>query len=310
MWAQGVGSRGLLAAAVLVAVLGGGAATGHVRADRAFASHSSPCGRPGPNLRIEHVVVIAFENHSYKQILGPSAPSSYFKTLAAQCGVASNFQAAWFPRSLPNYLAVTSGRVPITEDCTPGLGCSTPDRNLFTELGRNQWRAWAESMPAPCYKKNTAEFVPRHVPPVYYTRILHKTCLMDVRALPPQLPPVKRAFVWVTPNLQHDMHNGTPAQASAWLQGFLDGSGGLLRSRAYTSGHTALFIWFDSASGTGKVTTPIPLIVVSPHTPHHVFDRVLNDYDVLHAWQAIFRIGCLAQSCRFGGLGRLYHLVG
>ncbi len=275
----------------------------------AVAAGSSPCGRPGPNLRINHVVVIAFENHSYQNILGPTAPSSEFTTLAAECGSASDFHAAWFPRSLPNYLAVTSGRVPLQADCTPGPACSTPVKNLFLEVGRSQWRAWAESMPSPCYTSNTSAFVPRHVPAIYYTRILHRTCVADVRPLPAQLPPVKRQFVWVAPNLQHDMHNGTPAQASAWLQAFLSGPHGLLKSSAYTSGHTAVFIWFDSPSSTGSVTTPIPLIVISPHTPHRVFSRRLDDYDLLHAWQAILHVGCLATSCRAGGLGLLYHLT-
>ena len=42
------------------------------------AADASACGHRGHS-RITHVVVIAFENHSYAQVLGRHAPRSYFK---------------------------------------------------------------------------------------------------------------------------------------------------------------------------------------------------------------------------------------
>src|SRR5437667_2635720 len=84
---------------VAVAVAAGGG-TGAVAA-------GSPCGHKTRAPSWNHIVVIAFENHSYRQILGKSAPPSYFKTLAAECGSAVDYTAVHFPRSLPNYLAAT-----------------------------------------------------------------------------------------------------------------------------------------------------------------------------------------------------------
>ena len=89
-----------LAAAAAMAIGGG-----------ASAAAASPCGHLRRAPAWHHIVVIAFENHSYNQILGKSAPASYFKTLAGECGSATDFTAAHFPRSLGNYLAATGGRV-------------------------------------------------------------------------------------------------------------------------------------------------------------------------------------------------------
>ena len=106
--------RAVAVGAAVVVATGGSAA---------FAS--SPCGHTTRAPAWRHVVVIAFENHSYGQILGRSAPASYFKTLAGKCGSAIDYQAAHFPRSLPNYMAATGGRIVTTSDCLPGPGCES-----------------------------------------------------------------------------------------------------------------------------------------------------------------------------------------
>jgi hypothetical protein len=38
---------------------------------------TSPCGPTRTVPRITHIVVIAFENHSYASVLGPSAPDTW-----------------------------------------------------------------------------------------------------------------------------------------------------------------------------------------------------------------------------------------
>ncbi len=82
--------------------------------------------------------------------------------------------------------------------------------------------------------------------------LLARVCRADVVPLPSHRLKLRRRFTWIVPNLQHDMHDGSPAQASAWLRSFLGGTHGLLHRRPYTRGHTAVFIWFDSASQTGR----------------------------------------------------------
>ena len=272
------------------------------------AAAGSPCGhvRRAPSWR--HIVVIAFENHSYGQILGSSAPPSYFKTLAAECGSATDYQAVHFPRSLPNYLAATGGRTVTTSDCLPGPACSSGGGNIFSQVGGRRWRTFAESMPTPCDPTDTSLYVPRHVPAVYYTRIPHRVCVRDVVPMPAHPLRLRRSFTWIAPNLQHDMHDGTPAQASAWLQSLLGGSHGLLHRHPYVDGDTAIFIWFDTASGTGTVTTPIPFIVISPSTPAGLVGKAFDHYSALRAWESMLHLPCRRGACHSGGLRRAFHL--
>src|SRR6185503_14988195 len=134
--------RPMLLACVATAAL---AATSAVAlAVPAPAAASSPCGHLSRAPAWRHIVVIAFENHSYKDILGRDAPPSYFKTLAAKCGSAVAYRAVHFPRSLPNYLGATGGRTVTTADCVPGPGCQSTRANIFSQLGGRNWRMFSE----------------------------------------------------------------------------------------------------------------------------------------------------------------------
>src|SRR5947209_1558304 len=66
---------------------------------------------------VDHVFVIAMENHSFSEIVGsPSAP--YTNGLLASGALATNYHAVAHP-SLPNYLALTGASTfGIGTDCT------------------------------------------------------------------------------------------------------------------------------------------------------------------------------------------------
>jgi phosphatidylinositol-3-phosphatase len=213
-----------------------------------------------------------------------------------------------FPRSLGNYLAATGGRVVTTSDCTPAPGCSSSGASIFSQVGALHWRTFAESMPKPCYPNDTSSYVPRHAPAIYYTRIPRAVCRSDMVALPSRAIKLKRTFTWITPNLQHDMHNGTLAQASACLKGFLGGTHGLLHRQPYTRGHTAIFVWFDSPGGGGTTSTLIPFIVISPSTAHTLARKPLNQYSALRGWEAMLGLHCLANACHANGTRIPFHL--
>ena len=288
----------LVRAGVVALVL---ATIGAVGGQVSTAAAAGPCGQVRRAPAWHHIIVVSFENHSYKDILGRGAPRSYFKTLAGKCGSAANFTAAHFPRSLGNYLAATGGRVVTTSDCTPGPECSTGGPNIFSQVGGLHWRTFAESMPTPCNPRNTSLYVPRHAPAIYYTRIPRSVCRRDMVPMPGHALKFKRTFTWIAPNLQHDMHDGTLAQASRWLQGFLGGPHGVLHRRPYTRGHTAVFIWFDSGGGSDSVRTPIPFIVISPSTPHKLARRALNQYSALRGWEGMLGLPCIANACDVHG---------
>jgi phosphatidylinositol-3-phosphatase len=297
-------ARMLLARAGLVALV----AVAAMFSSTGTAAAASPCGHVARAPAWHHIIVIAFENHSYQDILGTDAPESYFTQLAGECGSARDYRAVRFPRSLPNYLGATSGNFATTSDCLPGPGCESTRANIFSQLGGRHWRTFAESMPSPCDRKDSSLYVPRHAPAIYYTRVPRITCERDMLPLPARTPEFKRAFTWIAPNLRHDMHDGTPAQASAWLQSFLGGANGVLRSRPYTLGHTAIFIWFDSASASGSVRTPIPFIVISPSTPARLVTRPLDHYSALRAWEGMLHLACANRACGATGVRKAFRL--
>ena len=269
---------------------------------------TSPCGRTKTIPTWNHIIVIAFENHSYASVLGAGAPASEFTKLAGECGVATRFTAAHFPHSLPAYIASTSGRVSITGDCLPGPSCQSGAQNIFSQLGSAGWRAYGQSMPAPCAKTNSGDYVTRHLPPLYYTRTTHANCVANVLPLPNLIGHLDRRFTWIAPDEQRDMEVGTPAQASTWLHAVLEGSSGILTHKPYTAGHTAVFIWFDTGANSDTVSTPLPFIVISPSTPHVHSSVALNDQSALRVWESMLGVPCLNGACTAAGMGAPFHL--
>src|SRR5438270_12478182 len=71
----------------------------------AAAAVSAPCGRLSSPPAYTHVVWIWMENHGYGSIIG-SRQAPYINSLAARCGLATNYHSVSHP-SLPNYIAAT-----------------------------------------------------------------------------------------------------------------------------------------------------------------------------------------------------------
>jgi phosphatidylinositol-3-phosphatase len=103
----------LLMAAIVLATTG--TATGVTAASSAVAA-SGPCGTAAAPHTYQHVVWIWMENHSFSDIIGHRSQAPYINSLAASCGLATDYHNTTHP-SLPNYLAATSGlaqgRLPI-----------------------------------------------------------------------------------------------------------------------------------------------------------------------------------------------------
>jgi phosphatidylinositol-3-phosphatase len=299
---RGRAFAGLALAVAALAIVGAG------HPGQATAA-TSPCGPTATVPHYTHVVVIAFENHSYASVLGPSAPLSYFKTLAGQCGTATHYTATSWPRSLPNYLEVTSGTTGgITGDCAPGPRCRSAAPSIFEQVGPSGWRSWDESAPAPCAMQDAYPYVARHEPSLYFSRIPAATCQRNALPMPSLLPQPGRAFTWIAPNMLDDMHDGTLTRAQSWLRHVLNGPEGLLKTKAYTSGHTAIFIWFDSAADTDTAATSVPLIVVAPSVGHRVVTTPLTDAHLLRGWEGLLGLPCLADACTVSGFDKAFRL--
>lgn len=177
-------------------------------------SKSAPCGslrKARPQIR--HVILIVEENHSYRQIIG-HAP--YITALAGRCGLATRYRALSYP-SLPNYIAMTSGRIPAAvahRDCLPARGCLTAAPNIFRRV--HSWRVYAESMHHRCDRRDAGQYLSRHTAAPYYTGLRFSCRRKDVplgrlgtgalsNALRRERLP---KFAMVIPNATHDMHGG------------------------------------------------------------------------------------------------------
>jgi phospholipase C len=283
-----VRNRLLLTAAIMLATIG--AATGVTTASPAAAA-PGPCGTATTPPTYRHVVWIWMENHSLGDIIGNTSQAPYVNSLAASCGLATDYHVTTHP-SLPNYLAATSGTAQGSLPATTYLDCDVSvvcDMTVGSIFGQGEsWKAYEESMPSNCYKSNSGEYAVRHNPAVYYTSLSGcastdvpytqlATDLAD-NALP--------AFSFITPNLIDDMHDGTIAQGDAWLSSHLPA---ILNSREYRAGTTAVFITWDEGSGgypiedcdnttTTNSSCRVPTIVISPSTPAGTKSRTFFDH--------------------------------
>jgi phospholipase C len=264
-----------MAASVLAAV---GMATGVTAASPAVAA--GPCGTAATPHAYQHVIWIWMENHSFSDIIGNKSQAPYINSIAAGCGLATDYHNTTHP-SLPNYLSATSGIAQGSLPFTTYLDCdvsSVCDMSVGSIFGQGEsWKAYEESMPSNCYTSNSGEYAVRHNPPVYYTTLAgcashdvpYTQLATDLagNALP--------AFSFITPNLIDDMHDGTIADGDTWLSKNLPV---ILNSKEYQAGTTAIFITWDEGSGGYPIedcddstntdsSCRVPTIVISPSTP-------------------------------------------
>jgi phospholipase C len=286
------------------------------------AAASGPCGTTTAPHAYQHVIWIWMENHSFGDIIGNTSQAPYINSLAASCGLATNYHNTTHP-SLPNYLAATSGlaqgSLPVLSflDCNVSAVCDTSAPSIFGQ--GETWKAYEESMPSNCDRSNSGEYAVRHNPPPYYTKLSgcasrdvpYTQLVSDLanNALP--------AFSFITPNLIDDMHDGTIAQGDAWLASNLPA---VLNSAPYLAGTTAVFITWDEGSGGYPIedcddTTStdsscrVPTIVISPSTPAGTASGTFfSHYSLLGTTEELLGLPKLASASSSATMTAAFHL--
>ena len=253
---------------------------------------ASPCGTVASAPTYTHVIWVWMENHSYDTIIG-SSQAPYINSLAAECGLATNYHNITHP-SLPNYVAgdlrtrAWQSSSTFDTDCNPSKHCSTPAPSIFGQ--GETWKAYEESMPSNCDPANAGEYAVRHNPPPYYTTLSGcSTYDVPYTQLATDLASnTLPAFSFITPNLIDDMHDGTIADGDSWLAANLPA---IFNSPEYQDGTTAVFLTWDEGEGgksndcatnTTDIGCHVATIVVSPSTqPGTTSGTLFNHYSLL-----------------------------
>jgi hypothetical protein len=298
------------------------------------------CNKSGasrtPPGTFKHVIFILFENKDYAQVMG-SANAPYMNSIKDQCGYSTNYLDSCFVSdldSLPHYLALTSGSNCNTGLESTGTGCITDDNDpsshtLSTTSIMQQatsYKAYIESMPNACDPNSSGLYATKHNPPPYYDNLSGACSTSDVNIAAvsctttkntPCTPTPSNAFtqdlandnlaqfVWVTPNLTNDMHNGTSITSEVirgdnWLQTYLPL---ILAAPAYLRGEVAIYVLWDEQDTF--TSGPTPNLFISPYTTPTSSTTTINHFSVLHTAEQQLGIttflGCASGTAPGGG---------
>lgn len=247
------------------------------------------------------------ENASSSSVLG-NAQMPYINSLASQYGLATASYALGHP-SLPNYLALVSGSAQgVTADLPPATTGVFAVPTLATQLSAAGFsaKAYAENLHAPP-SADAGGYAVRHFPWVYFASppaIADSTSLMgDLNSANPPY------FVWYTPNVIDDQHDGTPAQADAFLRSFITA----VQSTSWYATGGQIVIEYDEGADTdtagingGNGWHVVTLVVswatrLSPRQSSVPVDTT----GILHSIEDVYGLAHLGGSSADGNLGGL-----
>jgi phosphatidylinositol-3-phosphatase len=259
---------------------GAGASSATTAATSTAGAQSTAGPSPAAgSARPRKILVIMEENHSIQQIFPSGMP--YLWSLAQRYAYATDWSDVSHP-SLPNYLAIFGGSdFNNPQDCAPGPGCSYPGPSVFGQaLARGETaKAYEESMPQPCDQSFVGNYDVNHNPWAYFPSEAANCQANDVPAGTPSggalAADVHRGTLptvgLVTPDLIHDGHNGTPAQADAWLQTWIPA---LMSGPDWRSGRLAIVVVFDE----GETTEQVPFVLMDPGLSGIKISKPANQY--------------------------------
>jgi len=219
---------------------------------------------------ISHVFVIVMENKSYAQAM--SGP--YTASLANQYALATNYYAISHP-SLPNYLALTSGRTwGIADDGYHALPACGIGQQL--KSAGVLWRGYMESMNNSCFNSGYP-YALKHNPFAYYGTYYGGSCpdIYSTAPLQSDLNGTTPWLVWITPNLCNDTHDCPVSTGDSWLSHMVPE---ITNSAAWQQ-NGVLFITWDEDNGAAG--NHVATIIVAPNLTRHTTDQAYNHYSLL-----------------------------
>ncbi|MEO7061235.1 MAG: alkaline phosphatase family protein [Lapillicoccus sp.] len=254
------------------------------------------------------VLVVIEENHSLSQM---RRGMPYLYAQAKKYGYATGYTAVSHP-SLPNYLAIVSGDTfGVADDGSPAVH-PTPAPSAFgaARAAGMTARSYQESMPSGCSSRILKPYVVKHNPWAY---VPAERAACRVGAVPAgtttagalhddvvagTLPTVGE----VTPNLNHDAHDGTLAAADTWLQAWL---GLIYASPDWQAGRLVVVVTADEASGA-SATNSVLTVVLHPSQQAHVVTTPLTHYSLNRLLTDVAHAPCLRKGCSAASLSEAF----
>ena len=234
--------------------------------------------------RPAHIVIVVEENRSLNGIMGnKSAP--FITSLAANGANMTQSFAETHP-SEPNYLALFAGNTfGVTKNVCPIDAGAAP--NLGSELlaAGYTFVGFAEGLPAVGSPACTAgKYARKHVPWTNFTNVPAANSL-PFSAFPmgnyASLPTVS----FVIPNNDNNMHDGSIAQADAWLNRQLSGY-----ANWAVANNSLLILTFDEDDGSGPAGSrnQIPTVFYGAHVHPGNYSEQINHYNVLSTMEQMY----------------------
>ena len=248
------------------------------------AISAAPAARPSQ--WTGSVFTIVMENHDRSQIIG-NADAPFINGLAKQGAEAAGYHDSYVHPSEPNYIWMVAGEnFGILNDNDPNRGntiSSTAHLVDQIEAAGLTWKTYQESMGAPCGLSSHGDYAVKHNPFVYFNDVNGwdgtafrpgARCMdhvvdysqFDADLAQGQVPD----YVFITPNLISDMHDGSVAQGDAWLAAQVPK---ILGSDRFKQGGVLFLLW-DEGSSQGDDP---PFIAVSPNARAGFVSQ--TDYD-------------------------------
>jgi acid phosphatase len=234
------------------------------------------------------VFTIVMENKSRGDIVGNSS-APFINKLISQGALVSGYHDNYVHPSEPNYLEMVAGEnFNILDDSDPIKHSVDSSSHIADqlELAGLSWKTYQESMGDPCGLTSHGRYAAKHNPFVYFDDINgwdgktfqpSQRCIehvvdysqIDADIAANKLP----KYVFITPNLDDDMHDGSVQQGDTWLSHEIPK---IMATDAYKKGGVIFLLW-DEGSGTLGPGDDPPFIVISPNANVGMTSKV--EYD-------------------------------
>ena len=234
------------------------------------------------------VFTIVMENHSRGDILG-NPEARFINQLAGQNAVAAGYRDSLVHPSEPNYLWMVAGQnFGILDDNDPGPSNHISSRSHIAdqiEAAGLTWKTYQQSMGQPCGLTSQGPYAAKHNPFIFFDDLngwdgsaMSRTqrCIdhvvdysqLDVDLAAGAIP----HYVFITPDLQHDMHDGSVQAGDAWLAEEVPK---ILGSDAFNKGGV-LFLMWDEGGGVPATDDP-PFVAISANAKAGFVSQVPYD---------------------------------